>query len=129
MKYIGSVFDRSKPKKPGLSAIAIPSEPPVRSRHLNATEKTSCAECERQHQERNAGGSNAEKADDQRREPREQHSGHNAEPRIEAEQRAEDCDRVGAAAEKRGMTERHQPGEAKQKIKAHGKDGEDDKSP
>ena len=42
MKYIGSEFDRSKPKKPGFSGIAMPSEPPVTSRHFSATENTSC---------------------------------------------------------------------------------------
>ena len=42
MKYIGSDCDRSKPKKLGCSAIAMPSEPPVTSRHFSATEKTSC---------------------------------------------------------------------------------------
>ena len=42
MKYMTSELERSKPKKLGFSAIAKPSEPPVTSRHFNATEKTSC---------------------------------------------------------------------------------------
>ena len=42
MKYIASELDRSNPKKLGRSEIAIPSEPPVTSRHFSATENRSC---------------------------------------------------------------------------------------
>jgi len=42
MKYITSELERSKPKNPGFSAIANPSEPPVTSRHFKAIENTSC---------------------------------------------------------------------------------------
>ena len=109
MKYIGSVFDRSKPKKPGLSAIAMPSEPPVTSRHLSATENTSCEKASVSIRNGMPAGAHAEEADDERAEPGRDHAGDDAEPSIEAEECAQHRDRIGAETEKRGMAERHQP--------------------
>ena len=42
MKYMASESDSSKPNNAGFSAIAMPSLPPVTSRHFSATENTSC---------------------------------------------------------------------------------------
>ena len=41
MKYMASESDSSKPNSAGFSAIAMPSLPPVTSRHFSATENTS----------------------------------------------------------------------------------------
>ena len=126
MKYIGSDFDRLKPKKPGCSAIAMPSEPPVTSRHFSATENTSCEKASvsirngmppvRTQKKPIIGGAGA--GDDDTR--------GDAEPGIETELHAENRDRIGAEPEKGGVAERHQASEAEKEIKTHGENREDE---
>src|ERR1700692_811382 len=82
-------------------------------------------EGERQHQERNAAGAYAKKADQRRAASGNDNARSDAEPGIDAELRAEHGDRISAQSEESGVAERHQTGETEQEIEAHGEDRED----
>ena len=83
-------------------------------------------EGEREHQKRDAARAHAEKSDQSRAGARDRDAGEQPEPGVETELRPQHGDRIRAQAEKAGVTERHQSGEAKQEVEAHGEDCENE---
>ena len=125
MKYMASEFDRSKPSRPGFSAIAMPSDAAGDVAPFQRDREYELGEGKRQHEEGNAAGAHAEEADQRGTGGGDDDPGHEPEPGVHAEQRSQDRHRIGAQAEEGGMAERHQSGEAEQQVEAHGEDRED----
>ena len=104
----------------------MPSDPPVTSRHFSATENTSWEKASVSMRKgmpaiRTQKNPITAAPPAARATPR-----HDADPGIDAELRAEHGDCISAQAEKRRVAERHQAGEAKEQIEAHGEDRENE---
>ena len=103
----------------------MPSEPPVTSRHFSATENTSCENASVSIRNGMPPVRTQKKPISAAPAPATRTPATKPIQALTPNMRPQHGDRVGAEAEERRVTERHQPGEAEQQVEAHGEDRKD----